>query len=93
MAYDPDRKNLLVAGVGVVWRIDPRAATVSGPFETRTKVLACGVAVGSRGRVWLTDQATGQILLLDSNGADPAPLAIAGELPPKPCALALAPRK
>lgn len=93
MAYDPDRKNLLVAGVGVVWRIDPRAATVSGPFETRTKVLACGVAVGSRGRVWLTDQATGQILLLDSNGADPAPLAIAGDLPPKPCALALAPRK
>jgi hypothetical protein len=93
MAYDPDGKTLLVVGIGVIWRIDPSTPAVSGPFQTRTSIRACGIAIGSKGRVWATDAETGQVVRLDANGANPEPLVITGDTASKPCALALAPRK
>lgn len=92
MAYDADHKALVVVGRESIWRVDA-GGKVSGPFTKSSTVDACGVAIGSKGRIWVTDADTGEVFVLDANGGSAAPVAMAGEVAAKPCALALAPRR
>ncbi|MEO8541539.1 MAG: hypothetical protein ABI577_17485, partial [bacterium] len=95
IAYDSKTNSLLVVSGTNVAQVNPTTGTVvtSAPSGTPAGFQACGLALGSKGRLWLTEAGTGAVFFIDSNPRTVHELHPLGDAPAHPCALAVALRR
>lgn len=94
IAFDTVTRSLVLLESGTLYRIDPASGTtISSTALTGVPARACGIALAERGRLFVAEESTGRLFLVNTSTSTGREVTANGELPPRPCLMTVALRK